>query len=89
MVTVDAVMGSLKVAVIVEFTATPVAPLTGVAGVTVGGVVSAAAPVVNVQVRALVIALPATSLTPVVTLAVYWVEFASALDGVKVAVVPW
>ena len=72
--TVDAVIVSLNVAVIAEFTATFVALLAGLTDVTVGGVVSAVVPVVNVHVLLAVIALPAASFTLVVMVAVYAVE---------------
>jgi hypothetical protein len=91
-VNVDAVISSLKVAVIAAFTEMFVALFAGVVEETVGGVASAAAPVVNDHVLSLGIALPARSVTPLVTVAVYWVEFASGLasglDGSKVAVKP-
>lgn len=69
-VTVAESIGSLKVAVIAEESDTPVAPLTGLVAVTVGGVVSGAAPVVKVQTRAAVMGFPAKSLMPVVSVAV-------------------
>ncbi len=55
---------------------------------TVGAVVSAAAPVVNVQVKSAAAALPAKSAAPGVTVAVYAVFAARLAAGVKVAVVP-
>jgi len=70
-VTVAGCTASLNVAVIEDDTGKPVAPLAGLVLVTVGGVVSeAAAAVVNDQLFAEVIALPAISLTPVVNVAV-------------------
>src|SRR2546425_3622757 len=61
---VEAVIASLNVAVTFVPTATPVAPLAGAVPVTVGGVVSAAAAVVKVQVLSRTSALPARSFTP-------------------------
>jgi len=87
-VTVEAVMVSLKVAVIAAFTATPVAALAGLVDDTVGGVLSVVVPVVNDSVKAAAIALPAASLAPVVIVARYVVFAAKLLDGVNVAVVP-
>ena len=55
---------SLNVAVGATFSGWPVAPLAGVVLATVGGVVSAAAAVVNVQVTSAARTLPATSLIP-------------------------
>ena len=68
--------------------ATPVAPLAGTVAVTIGRVVSRVAPVVKVQTKLAASALPAKSLAPVVTVAVYAVRGARALAGVKVAVTP-
>jgi len=59
-----ALMGSLKVAVTTLFVATPVAPAAGVVAVTVGGVVSTGAPVVNDHVLLEASTLPALSATP-------------------------
>jgi hypothetical protein len=63
-------IASLKVAVTVLATATPVAPEAGIIDTTVGGVVSAATPVVKVHTIGAARAVPATSLTPVVMVAV-------------------
>jgi len=49
-VMVEALIVSLNVAVIAVFIATPVAPLAGIAELTVGGVVSVTVPVVKLQV---------------------------------------
>jgi hypothetical protein len=49
---------------------TPVAPASGLTAVTVGGVRSGAAPVVNVQTKSAARLFPATSSTPVVIRAV-------------------
>jgi hypothetical protein len=68
---------------------TSVAPARGLTAVTVGGVVSGSWPVVNVQTKSAARLFPARSSTPVVTLAVYVVAYASGEDGVKVAVVPF
>jgi hypothetical protein len=77
-------IASLNVAVTVVVLLTPVAPLAGVMAVTVGGVVSLET-VVNDQVRLAAMALPAASLTPVLTVAVKVVGPVSAAVGVKVA----
>ena len=69
-VTVALCTASLNVAVIEEATGKPVAALAGLVLVTVGGVVSDAPAVVNDQILAVVMALPAISLTPVVRVAV-------------------
>ena len=66
--------------------ATPLAPFAGFVVATVGGVLSAVAPVVNVHTKLLASTLPARSLPPVVIVAVYTVLAARELDGVKVAV---
>jgi hypothetical protein len=81
-------IGSLKAAVTLWLMATPVAALAGTVAPTVGAVVSRVAPVVKVQTKSVASALPARSLAPVVTVAVYVVSGARALDGVKVAVTP-
>ena len=62
--TVVASIASVNVAVGATLGGWPVAPLAGVVPVTVGGVVSAAAAVVKVQVTSAARRLPATSLTP-------------------------
>jgi hypothetical protein len=69
-VMVDAVIASLNVAVMGAVRLTPVAPLAGTIAVTVGGVVSAAAAVVNDHDLAAAMALPAVSVTPTLTVAV-------------------
>jgi hypothetical protein len=68
-VIVAAVIASLNVTTTVEFTATFVAPLTGVTAVTVGGVMSGADAVVNADEKA-VRPLLARSFAPLVTLTV-------------------
>lgn len=68
--------------------ATPVAPLAGDVEDTVGGVVSGAAAVVKRQLKLAPSALPESSSAAVVMVAVYCVLAASAVDGVKRAVVP-
>jgi hypothetical protein len=70
-VSVALVMASEKVAEIVAFVATAVAAFAGDVKDTVGGVVSGAAPVVNVQVKSAGRGLPAASVTPAATVAVY------------------
>src|SRR5204863_6940685 len=81
-------IASLKVALMARLVATPVAALAGTVELTVGAVVSGVAPVVKLQLKPVVSALPARSLAPVVTVAVYAVRGARALAGVKVAVTP-
>jgi len=70
-VSVVLVMASEKVADIVSFVATAVAAFVGDVKDTVGGVVSGAAAVVNVQVKSAGRGLPAASVTPAATVAVY------------------
>src|SRR5439155_170848 len=70
------------------FTGTFVAASTGLVLGTVGGVVSGAAAVVNFHVLAEAIALPATSFTPVVIVAVPAATNVRSDEGVNVAVVP-
>ena len=64
--------------------AAPVAFVAGVRAVTVGAVLSAAAPVVKVQ-DVTASALLAASLMPSVNVAVYWVPDARFADGSRVA----
>jgi hypothetical protein len=85
---VEGSIASLKVAVGFVLRATRVAEFAGTVELTVGGVVSGAAPVVKLQTKLLTIALPARSLAPVVIVAVKRVLAARLLVGVKVAVVP-
>ena len=87
-VTVAGSIGSLKVAVTAEESATPAAPLVGFVAVTMGGVVSGTAPVVKVHTRLLASGFPAKSLMPVVSVAVYSVMPASGAEGAKIAVAP-
>ena len=68
--------------------ATAVAALAGRVELTVGAVVSEVAPVVKLQMKSVASALPARSLAPVVTVAVYAVSGARLPAGVKVAVTP-
>jgi hypothetical protein len=68
--TVERSTGSLKVAVTVVLTGTLVVLAAGVVPVTVGGVMSGAAPVVNVQEYREAKVFPARSLIPVVRAAV-------------------
>jgi hypothetical protein len=82
-VTVEALIGALKVALIFWMTGTFVAPLTGTVEVT-----AAADPVLNVQTTLDASAVPDVSFAPVVIVAVYNVDVASGLPGVKVAVFP-
>ncbi len=67
---------------------TPVAALAGTVNVTVGGTTSAAAPVVKVHWYGAANALPATSVAPVVIVAVKSVLAARWLVGAKVAIAP-
>jgi hypothetical protein len=85
---VDAFIASLNLAVTLVVVVTPVAPLAGVAAVTVGGVVSAGAAVLNVQVTSDARALPALSLAPdepPLTLALNVCELANGDAGSSVA----
>src|SRR2546425_1363754 len=79
---------SVKVASILSLIGTAVAPLAGSVEVTMGGVVSGAAPVVKLQKKLLANGIPARSFTPVVTFAVYVVLGSSVADGGNVAVGP-
>jgi len=79
---------SLKMAVTVVLTDTPVAPLIGFMAVNLGGIASDACPVENVQVWAAAREFPVWSVTSVVTAAVYVVLEAKGADGVKIAVDP-
>src|SRR5437016_6229490 len=81
-------IASLKVALMVWLIATAVAPLAGTVAVTAGGVVSKVAPVVKLQLKSVASAVPARSLAPVVTVAVYTVRGARLAVGLKVAVTP-
>ena len=87
-VMVEASMATLKVAAIFWLKGTPVAALAGSVELTVGGVMTAAAPVVKLQTKLFARAFPARSLTPVEIVAVYTVFGARLLAGAKVAVVP-
>jgi hypothetical protein len=69
-VIVEGSMTSLKVAVMLVFFTTPVAVSAGSVELTVGAVLSATVPVVKPHVLVTANALPARSLTPVVTVAV-------------------
>jgi hypothetical protein len=81
-------IASLNVACTAVFAGTPAWLAAGIVEVTVGGVVSAAEPVVKVQTLLAARALFARSVTPAVMVAVYVVALASGADGSKVAVVP-
>jgi hypothetical protein len=87
-VRVSGSIASLKLAEISVLSATPVAPAAGTVELTVGAVVSGMAPVVKVQVKGLARALPATSLAPVVIVAVQMVLAGRMLASVKVAKLP-
>jgi hypothetical protein len=86
-----AFIASLKVAVTFAVALTPVAPLAGEVAVTVGGVVSVDALVVNDHAKFAASALPARSFTrgsvdPPTTVAVYVDDAANAEFGCNVAV---
>ena len=89
-VIVDSSIGSLNLAVIGSPTGTFVGPSqhAGFVLTTVGGEVSRGA-VVNDQILAAFIALPAKSFTPVVTVAVYDLEDDNGSVGSNVAVKPF
>ena len=88
-VSVSGFIGSLKLAVINVLIATPVVFATGLVELTVGAVMSGAAPVVKLQLTAVSMALAATSLTSVVISAVQVVLPGRSLAGVKVATLPF
>ena len=79
------VIDSEKVADTEEFVATPVAAFAGDVADTIGGVVSEAAPVVNLQVKFAGNALPAASFAAVVMVAVYCVFAARLTEGTSIA----
>jgi hypothetical protein len=81
-------IASLKVALMFLLMGTPVAVSAGSVEVTVGGVTSVVVPVVKVHVWLAANALPARSLNPVVTVAVWRVLTARLPVGAKVAVLP-
>jgi hypothetical protein len=89
---VDGSIASLKVALADWLIPTPVAAFAGTVKLTVGGVTSAAAPVVKVQGFGAkpppASAFPARSVAPAVIVAVKVVLAARALVGVKVAMAP-
>src|SRR5213082_37879 len=81
-------IASLKVALMVWLIGTAVAALAGTVTLTVGAVVSGVAPVVKLQLKSAASALPARSLAPVLTVAVYVVSGVRLPAGVKIAVKP-
>jgi hypothetical protein len=85
---VSGFIGSLKLAVTNVLNATPVALLAGTTVLTVGRIVSGAAAVVNDHTKFVAIGLPATSVTPVVMVAVQSVLGGRLVIGVNVAVLP-
>ena len=87
-VTVNGFIGSLKVAEILPSIATPVAAVVGNVEMTVGGVLSAAAPVVKVHLKLLARFTPAKFSAPVVIVAVYRVLGNSAAAGLNIPVTP-
>src|ERR1041385_972754 len=85
---VEGSIASLKVVLMLWLIATPVAALAGSVELTVGRVVSGAAPVVKLHPKLLSSRLPARSFAPVVIVAVNVVRGARSAAGLKVAVVP-
>ena len=85
-VIVNGFIASLNVAATVLLMGTLVWRLVGLMEVTVGAVVFATVPVVNVETKLLANGFPAKSLAPVVIVMVYVVLEARLLDGVKVTV---
>ena len=85
---VNGSIASLNTTVGFILRATPVAELAGTVELTVGAVISGAAPVVNDQTLALAKALWAKSVTPVEIVTVNSVFAARVLNGLNVAVVP-
>ena len=88
MVNVEFVIGSEKVAETEEFSATPLPPLAGEVDDTVGGVVSRATPVVNCQVKSAANALPVSSVTAALMVALYCVFAVRPDVGVNDPVLP-
>ena len=88
LVMVNGSMSSLKVTITLALVATLLAPAAGTLLVTVGGVTSGVAPVVNVHTALLAKVLFAKSLAPVVIVAVNTVLAGKVMGviGVKVAV---
>lgn len=82
---VELVIASENVADTEEFVATPIAAFAGDVVDTVGGVLSALAPVVKLQVKLAASALPARSRAPVVIVAVYCVLAARLDEGTNIA----
>ena len=81
-------IASLKAALMVWLIATAVAALPGTVAFTIGRVVSGVTPVVKLQLKSAVSAVPARFLAPVVRVAVYTVRGARLAVGLKVAVTP-
>jgi hypothetical protein len=86
--TVSGFKDLLKVALNALEIPTLVAPFAGTVEVTVGGVVSGAAPVVKLQTYGNAREFPARSMIPVESVAVKTEFAANALEGVNVAVTP-
>jgi hypothetical protein len=87
-VIVEAVIASLKVAVIIWLRGTSMAaggPVRGIVEITVGGMTSGAAPVVNVHTKLLTISVPFRFVTQDVMVAVYIVLTKRLALGIKVA----
>jgi hypothetical protein len=85
-VIVDESIASLKVAVIVSFVGTPIAPEMGSVAITVGGVVSVVVPLVKLQTKSAASALPLALCAAVLIVAVYWVLGDKFAVGANVAV---
>ena len=81
-------INSLKTTVGFLFMGRSVAPFAAPVELTMGTVVSAVEPVVQLTEKSLASALPARSLAPVVIVEVYVVFAARLLNGVNVAVTP-
>src|ERR1044071_449857 len=84
---VEGSIASLKVALMVWSIGTLVVPVPGRKALTMGAVVSGVAPVVKLQTKSTLSALPARSVASVVIVAVYVVRGARRTAGVKEAVV--
>jgi hypothetical protein len=85
---VEVAIASEKVAETEELVATPVAAFAGAVAETDGGVVSAEAPVVKLQTKSDVSALPDESLAAVLTVAEYCVFGSRLEEGANIATLP-
>ena len=84
-VMVSGSMASLKVALIVLLIQTPTAAVAGLVESTAGAIASLATPVVKFQLKALASGFPASSVTPVPSVATQVVLTGNAVAGTKVA----